>query len=123
MELTNIKHHLFNIINEVWKRENKENNITNNNYNDKINEFFERCCNSGYTKYDDILFYDFTINNIYECISYLNKKNLLLYDNDIPIYYLLSEQNIKSALLYFVGIKWRENKIDSYVKHFQMFID
>ena len=111
MNLINIRSYLFNIINEVWKRESFENLIKEQSNDNVINDVFEKCCNSGYTNYYDIEFYDFQIENIYECINFLNNKNNEIFNEDISIVYLLNENKIKSALFYFIGIEWRDYKV------------
>ena len=86
--------------------------IQEDNYEQIIEEFFQKCCNSDNTTYNGISYYNYKIYNIYECINYLNKKNNEIYGEDIPVYYLLNEDNIKKAIIYFVGLKWRYNKLN-----------
>ena len=112
MDILNITTYLANCINEIWKREVMNYDIQENNYEQIIEEFFQKCCNSDNTTYNGISYYNYKIDNIYECINYLNKKNNEIYGEDIPVYYLLNEDNIKKAIIYFVGLKWRYNKLN-----------
>ena len=86
--------------------------LQEHNYENIIEEFFQKCCNSDNTTYNGISYYNYKIDNIYECINYINKKNNEIYGEDIPVYYLLNEENIKKAIIYFVGLKWRYNKLN-----------
>ena len=112
MDILNITTYLANCINEIWKREVMNYDIQEENYEQIIEEFFQKCCNSDNTTYNGISYYNYKIDNIYECINYLNKKNNEIYGEDIPVYYLLNEDNIKKAIIYFVGLKWRYNKLN-----------
>ena len=97
MDIFNITTYLANCINEIWKREVMNYDLQEDNYENIIEEFFQKCCNSDNTTYNGISYYNYKIDNIYECINYINKKNNEIYGEDIPVYYLLNEENINQS--------------------------
>ena len=114
LSISKIKDYLFNIINEIWWQRKKELNLSFNNkyeFDIAIEEFFQICCNKNNTYYKNINYFDYEIKDVYECINYINKKNNEIYNSDIPIYYVLREHNIKKAILYYVGLEWKNKKL------------
>jgi len=114
MNINQIRGYLTDCFHHQWDLTKDLSDIdSEGDFNNYVFDFFQE-------HFDDDSWYDdFDINDVFECISFVNDENIMLHGKAIDVEDILDIVRLKTRMVYFIGYEWYSNKCNDYEEELQ----